>query len=190
MIGVSERHPPTHPGAVRVPDDQLPRSEDVAPVADALLEIARRHGIARRTAGERQARDFLAAARAAADAQLVAARAEGNQLAERAAAARMATAHREARQRVLFARRRAHEKLRRCSAALLLQQSDSAAGQALITYLMAKASDRAGGAPAARRQGERTWVIVAESDGRRAELDAGTLIDQFLPSFAARVDAL
>ena len=60
----------------------------------------------------------------------------------------------------------------------------------MVEHLVTLASKRAETAAMAQRDEEGAWVIVAESTGRRAELDVDGLIDQFLPRFAARVDAL
>jgi hypothetical protein len=106
------------------------------------------------------------------------------------AGSRLAAAQGEARQLVLAARRRAHEELRDRSKALLLDRSGTRQGQALIDHITALVSARAGGAAHLRRGANGGWVIVAESGQRRAELDAGGLVDQFMAPFAARVDGL
>jgi hypothetical protein len=190
MIRVSDHDFPTHPTMVGATDDQTHTCEALTPVVNTLLYAARRQGAALQSAGERDARSYLAAAKASAEAHLAAARAEGTETAERVAASQLAASRRQARQLVLSARRRARHELRTRSAALVRQKSSTAAGQALLGHLMALASDRAGTDAVTRRDDEGEWVIVAESGARRAELDIGGLIDQFMPSFAARVDTL
>jgi hypothetical protein len=171
-------------------DDLLAGPGAVQPVASALLAAARRQCAEMLAQAEREARDTLDAAQAAADAEIAKARAEGQGVAGRMAASRLGAARREARQLVLAARSRACDELRDRSTALLINRMATSQGQALIDYLTALVSDRAGGAARLWQVADGGWIIGAASGQRRAELDPRGLVEQSMASFAARVERL
>ncbi len=162
----------------------------VTPVAEALLDDARRQAAAVSAAADGDAESELRRAREEAAHILREARTEGRRAAARRATAEVAAAHREARDAMLSARRDAYLEVRRRAVEALAQQADTPAGRRLGRRLESLARARVDPSAVVRRSGPGSLTVSATSGNRRAVIGATDLVDAALRALAEQVATL
>lgn len=162
------------------------RAAALGPVADALLDKARREAARIRTEAHAAADAQVAQARAEAAQTVAVARAAGRSEAAASARTERVRARRRARSIVLAARRETYEELRRRVRSAVA--SLFAENPATVDRLRRLAVDRAG--PGARVLTAPGGGVIAVAPGRRVDCSVSALADHAVDLLGAEVERL
>ena len=186
---VTEPRPPRTRKAPSDPE-QAALDAALAPVVEAIMDMAQTRAQAIRADAAAATRAELARVHVEAERILDDARADAAAAAAATAASQLTMARREARETVLAARRRAYETLREVAVATLVQRSATPEGRQLAARLQTLVCERVGTSASVHAGGPGNLGVVAESGNRRAEVGPAGLVDQAVESLGTEIEAL